>query len=168
MPPHDCAAGVRAINRHKKRTLLHPFGFCRERTDPREVAQTANLFATSSVQTITPQKQFFCGDPEKKCRGTKCRRTDVRQGYEPKTGTKKRTFSHPFGSFGGRTDPREVALCVNLFTTTQRVQFGRSVEAQSAAAQTCGRGMSQNRHKKRTFSRSFWRLLRDSDPRHFG
>lgn len=48
------------------------------------------------------------------------------------------------------SDPREVALCVNLFTTTQRVQFGRSVVAQSAAAQLCGRGTSfQTRHKKK-------------------
>lgn len=52
--------------------------------DPREVALCVNLFTTTQrVQTITPQKQFFCGDPEKKCRGTKCRRTTVRQGYEP-------------------------------------------------------------------------------------
>lgn len=50
MPPHDCAAWVRAKNRYKKRTFSHLFGSCRERTDPRVVAQTANLFATSSVQ----------------------------------------------------------------------------------------------------------------------
>ena len=110
VPPHRRAAGVRAQKQaQKKERFSHPFGSFGGRTDPREVAQTANLFAMSSVQTITPQKQFFCGDPEKKCRGTKCRRTNVRQGYKPKTGTKKRTFS-----------------------------------------------------------RSFWRLLRDSDPRHFG
>ena len=95
MPPHRCAAGVQAQNRHKKKErFLHSFGFCRERTDPREVAVCVNLFTTTQrVQTITPQKQFFCGDPEKKCRGTKCRRTDVRQGYEPKTGKKKNVFT---------------------------------------------------------------------------
>ena len=80
VPPHSRAAGYEP-KQAQKRTFLHPFGFCRERTDPREVAQTANLFATSSVHT--PQKQSFCRDPEKKCRGTKCRRTTVRQEYEP-------------------------------------------------------------------------------------
>ena len=64
---------------------------------PREVALCVNLFTTTQcVQTITPQMQSFCGDPEKTCLGPKCRRTIVRQGYEPKTGTKKRTFSRPF------------------------------------------------------------------------
>ena len=47
------------------------------------------------------------------------------------------------------SDPREVALCVNLFTTTQRVQFGRSVVAQSAAAQMCGSGTSQKQAQKK-------------------
>lgn len=78
VPPHDCAAGVRTKNRHKKKKVIHPFGFCRE-----------------------------------------------------------------------RTDPREVALCVNLFTTTQHVQFGRSVEAQSAAAHLCGRGTSPKQVQKK-------------------
>lgn len=66
-----------------------------------------------------------------------------------KQAQKKERFSHPFGSFGGRTDPREVALCVNLFTTTQRVQFGRSVVAQSAAARLCGRGTGPKQAQKK-------------------
>ena len=95
MPPHRRAAGVRAQKQaQKKERFSHPFGSFGGRTDPREVAQTANLFAMSSVQTITPHKQFFCGDPEKKCRGTKCRRTNVRQGYEPKNRHKKKERFH--------------------------------------------------------------------------
>lgn len=58
-------------------------------------------------------------------------------------------FLHPFSSCSGRTDPREVAQTANLFVSSS-VQFGRSVGAQSAAAQSCGRGTSlQNRHKKK-------------------
>lgn len=66
-----------------------------------------------------------------------------------KQAQKKERFSHPFGFCGGRTDHREVALCVNLFTTTQRVQFGRSVVAQSAAARLCGRGTGPKQAQKK-------------------
>ena len=64
-------------------------------------------------------------------------------------------FSRPFGSFGGRTVPREIEQTANLFAMSS-VQFGRSVGAQSAAAQSCDRGTSQKQaQKKRTFSRPF-------------
>ena len=64
-------------------------------SDPREVALCVNLFTTTQrVQTITPQKQFFCGDPEKKCRGTKCHRTTVRQGYKSLNRHKKKERFH--------------------------------------------------------------------------
>ena len=79
--------GSSIARRAPHRNFLMRFG---TRT-PRVVAQTANLFATSTVRT--PQKQFFCGDPEKKCRGTKCRRTIVRQGYKsPNRHKKKNVF----------------------------------------------------------------------------
>ena len=136
MPPHKFAAGVRAKNRQKKERFLHPFGFCRERTDPREVAQTANLFAMSSVQF--GRSVVACNAAAQLCG----------RGTSPNGHKKKNVFTSIW-LFWWKNGPREVAQMTNLFVSSS-VQFGRSVEAQSAAAQLCGRGTSlQNRHKKK-------------------
>lgn len=63
------------------------------------------------------------------------------------------------------SDPRKIALRVNLFTSTQRVQFGRSVVAHSAAAQSCGGGPRQKQTKKRTLACSFL-AFRCGTPQH--
>ena len=142
-------------------------------SDSRKIALCVNLFiSTQHVQTVTPQNQF-CGAPEKKCRGTQCRRTNVRQGSEFPTDKKKNAICVLFGALiSGRStraikkdrfcvlfgasawyaaphfsyairdsDPREVAKMANLFALSS-VQFGRSVVAHSAAAQSCGWGQS--------------------------
>lgn len=57
-------------------------------------------------------------------------------------------FLHPFSSCSGRTDPREVAQTANLFAMSS-VQFGKSVGAQSAAAQLCGRGYEPKQAQKK-------------------
>ena len=55
------------------------------------------------------------------------------------------------------SDSRKIALRVNLFTSTQRVQFGRSVVAHSAAAQSCGRGPRlKQTQKKEHMCVPFW------------
>ena len=55
------------------------------------------------------------------------------------------------------SDSRKIALCVNLFTLSQRVQFGRSVVAHSAAAQSCGRGPRlKQTQKKEHMCVPFW------------
>ena len=155
MPPHNRAAGVRALYRQKKKRYLRSF-FWRLGVVRRPaffkcdsgLGLPKNSVVRKLVYIITTRPI------RKKCRGTQCRRTIVRLGSEPSIDKKKKRHLRSF--FGASawyaaphfsnalrdSDSRKIALCVNLFTLSQRVQFGRSVVAHSAAAQSCGWGQS--------------------------
>ena len=98
---------------------------------------------------------FRCGTPQHK------KRTLVCSFLAPRCGTPHRIFANAKRD----SDSRKIALRVNLFTSTQRVQFGRSVVAHSAAAQSCGRGPRLKQTKKRTLACSFL-AFRCGTPQH--
>ncbi len=124
--------------------------------DPRHIESGVNLFTRVNAQCGSA---VSCAKHSNEVAGC------PRQFYQQK---KHSFLSALFWRLPADSDPRHIESGVNLFTRVN-AQCGPAVSCAKHSNEVAGCPRQFYQQKKHSFlSALFWRLLRDSDPRHCG